>query len=453
MPEKLPFPQQSVAEPLPHSPSRLTDEERTYRPRWLQFAPFLGRPPALTRRQWRVLGLVAAASFFEQYDLYLFALSLKQIQSGLGIAEAELGFLGSIVRFGALPAFLVALVADCVGRRQVLLFTILAYTLLTSATAFAPDARTFVVLQFFARTFAVAEALLAVVVIAEEFDPAVRGWGIGALGAIQSCGAGLAALLFALVGHVENGWRGLYLVGLGPLLVLAYWRRALPETERFQELSRQRSEAGETEHLLRPLVRLFRMYPARIATLASVVFVLAMAEAAAGFFGPKFLQDAHGWTPKAVGLMTFFAGGFAIVGNTFAGWLSDRAGRKWVTIAFVCGQVVFTIAYYNGPELLVVPIWMLMIFMLLGANVTLAAYGSELFPTSYRSTAAGARVIVGTVGGSIGLALESVLYSLLNSHWVAISILTAFALLAAPIVAVTFPETSGRSLEEIAPER
>jgi hypothetical protein len=62
-------------------------------------------------------------------------------------------------------------------------------------------------------------------------------------------------------------------------------------------------------------------------------------------------------------------------------------------------------------------------------------------------------VIVGTVGGSIGLALESVLYSLLNSHWVAISILTAFALLAALIVAVAFPETSGRSLEEIAPER
>jgi len=453
LPEKPSLQQKAVAEPIILSPGEATDEERTYRPRWLLFAPFLGRPPALTRRQWRVLGLIAAASFFEQYDLYLFALSLKQIQSGLGIAEAELGFLGSIVRFGALPAFLVAIVADRVGRRQVLLFTILAYTLLTSATAFAPDARTFVALQFLARTFAVAEALLAVVVIAEEFDPAVRGWGIGALGAIQSCGAGLAALLFALIGHAEQGWRGLYLVGIGPLLVLAYWRRTLPETERFQELSRQRVEAGEAEHLLRPLVRLFQMYPARLATLAAVVFVMAVAEAAAGFFGPKFLQDAHGWTPKAVGLMTVFAGGFAIIGNTFAGWLSDRVGRKWVTIAFVCGQVVFTLAYYNGPELLVVPMWMLMIFMLLGANVTLAAYGSELFPTSYRSTAAGARVIVGTIGGSIGLALESVLYTLLNSHWLAISILTVFALLAALIVAVAFPETSGRSLEEIAPER
>ena len=79
--------------------------------------PFSGGPPPCTRRQWRVLGLVAMASFFEMYDLYLFALTLKQIQADLAIPEASLGVLGSLVRFGALPACIVALVADRVGRR------------------------------------------------------------------------------------------------------------------------------------------------------------------------------------------------------------------------------------------------------------------------------------------------------------------------------------------------
>src|SRR5215510_12816909 len=146
------------------------DGDRIVRPPWVRLAPFLGRPPALTRRQWRVLGLVAMASFFEMYDLYLFALALKQIQTDLAIPEASLGVLGSLVRFGALPAGLVALVADRIGRRKVLLGTILAYTLFTGATACAPTAQVFVLLQFGARTFAVAETLLAVVVIAEEFD-------------------------------------------------------------------------------------------------------------------------------------------------------------------------------------------------------------------------------------------------------------------------------------------
>lgn len=433
--------------------SERTDDTRTYRPWWLTLAFFIGRPPALTRRQWRVLGLVAAVSFFEQYDLYLFTLALRQIQAGLAIEEAELGLLGAIVRFGALPAFFVALVADRIGRRRVLLFTILAYTLFTGLTAFVADARLFVVCQFFARTFAVAESLLAVVVIAEEFDPAVRGWGIGAYAAIASCGAGLAALLFALVGHMEHGWRVLYLVGLLPLLLIAQWRRTLPETERFAEYQQQRIDTGQSEHALQPLRHLLRMYPERMAILSSVVFILAVTEAAAGFFGPKYLQEVHGWTPSGVGLLTVFGGAFAIVGNTFAGWLSDRIGRKYVTVGFLLCEVVFTLAYYHSSAVLVVPFWILMIFTLLGGNVTLAAYGAELFPTSYRSTAAGARVVVATIGGGIGLALESVLYGILGSHWEAISLLAALAVLGPILVMATFPETRGRTLEEIAPER
>ncbi len=431
-----------------------TDEaDRHYRPSWFKFAFFIGRPPELTRRQWHVLGLVAAVSFFEQYDLYLFTLALKQIQTGLAIEEAELGLLGSIVRFGALPAFFVTLVADRIGRRRVLLFTILAYTLFTGLTAFASDVRLFVVCQFLARTFAVAEALLAVVVIAEEFGPTVRGWGIGAFAAIQSCGAGFAALLFAFVGHTEHGWRGLYLVGLVPLLLIAQWRRTLPETERFAEYQQQRTRAGQSEHALAPLLRLIRMYPRRMVMLSAVVFVLAVTEAAAGFFGPKYLQEVHGWTPSGVGLLTVLGGAFAVVGNTFAGWLSDRVGRKYVTVGFLFGEVIFTLAYYNAPASFMVPLWILMIFTLLGGNVTLAAYGAELFPTSYRSTAAGARVVVTTIGGSIGLALQSVLYGVLGSHWEAISLLAALAILGPILVMLTFPETSGRTLEEIAPER
>ncbi len=153
--------------PPPSGTPAPPDDDRAYVPRWLRYAPFLGRPPALTRRQWRVLGLVAAASLFDQYDLGLFSLALKQIQTELGIAEERLGLLGAIVIFGALPSSLLALAADRFGRRRLLLVTIVAYTLLTGATAFAPNAESFVALQFLARTFITAEIVLAMVVVAE----------------------------------------------------------------------------------------------------------------------------------------------------------------------------------------------------------------------------------------------------------------------------------------------
>ena len=58
-----------------------------------------------------------------------------------------------------------------------------------------------------------------------------------------------------------------------------------------------------------------------------------------------------------------------------------------------------------------------------------------------------------TLGGVCGLAMEGVVYTALGSHWHAISLL-ALALCFTPIiVALAFPETSGRTLEEIAPER
>jgi MFS family permease len=420
-------------------------------PRWLRLAPFLGRPPQLTRHQWTVLGLVSIVSLFEQYDLYLFSLNLRHIQADLGIAEGQLGALGSIVRFGSLAAVLIALAADRLGRRRILLATVVLYTLLTGATAFAPDATTFVVLQFLARAFATAETLLAVVVIAEEFAPEHRGWGIGALGAIQACGAGLAALAFGFVDVLPYGWRALYALGLIPLGLVAYWRRNLPETARFERMRRE-SRAPPTLSI-EPAVDLVRTYPARFVALALVVFVIGLATAPAAFFAPKYLQDVHGWAPGWVASLNFLGGAFAIVGNPLAGRLSDRHGRRPIAMLFTAGFGLVTIAFYTAMGLLTPALWILLIFTMMGSEVTLSAYGAELFPTSQRSTASGARSAASNAGAVAGLALVSVLFSALGSNWAAIIALACLCLIAPLLIRVSFPETARRTLEEIAPER
>jgi len=420
----------------------------TRRPRWSVWLPFLARAPELTRRQWTVLGLVSLASLFDQYDRSLIAMALPQIQLGLGISEGEVGVLASIVRLGSLPALFIALSADRIGRRRALLGTVLAYTALTGASAFAPDPRTFIALQFLSRVFGTAEMLLAVVVISEEFGAEARGWGVGAFLAIQACGVGLAAILLPFAASFPNGWRGLYLVGLGPLLLLAWLRRSLPETPRFeaqaQRLSRQR--------FFTPMLRLVRAYPRRFAATAVQLFFMSVGYASADFLGPKYLQQGHGWTPGQMSTMYLCGGVIAIFGAPVLGRLGDRTGRKPVAIASSLAIVALALAYYNTSGVWLVVFWIALIFALTGHDAVLSTYGAELFPTSHRSTAAGARLIVATLAGSLGLALESALYPIVGSHWNAISLLALVALGSPLVITLAFPETAGRSLEDISPE-
>lgn len=396
------------------------------------------------------MGLLGIACLFDQYDLSLFSLALKQIQADLAIPESQLGDLGAIVRLGALPAFLFGIVADRLGRRRVLLVTIVAYTILTGATAFAQDALTFVILQFFARMFAVGELMLAYVVITEELDPGHRGWGVGALAALSACGSGLAIALFGFVDALPWGWRSLYLVGLIPLTAVAWMRRRLPETRRF---SQQQQAGAAPRGWLRPVIDLARMYPGRILAVGAVIFLLSYAENSAGFFGPKYLQEEHGWLPWQYSIMGILGGFVGILGGPYAGRLSDRYGRKPVVAVFLLAHPLLVVAFYQWFGWALAPLWVAMVFSGMAGGVVLSAFGNELFPTSYRTTASGARVIISTLGGALGLVSESVLYGFLGSHWNAVSILVLIALIAPLIVLRFFPETSGRQLEEISPEK
>jgi MFS-type transporter involved in bile tolerance (Atg22 family) len=79
------------------------------------------------------------------------------------------------------------------------------------------------------------------------------------------------------------------------------------------------------------------------------------------------------------------------------------------------------------------------------------ALATELFPTAFRSTAAGMREAVGTVGASLGLWILSLLYSATGSHPASISwvlLLTPIS----PLIILFIPETARRELEEISPD-
>lgn len=391
------------------------------------------------------------ANLIDNYDGALLGMALPQIQAGLGVGEDRIGQLLAVVRLGVLPAVLLTMLADHIGRRRLLLVTIVGFTLATFATALAPGAYTFAAAQFIGRTCIAAETMLAIVVIVEELDARTRGWGIGILGALGALGYGVASLMFSLVEHLPFGWRALYGVGVLPLLLVAWFRRSLQETHRFTSLRAARGAARSSP--LQPLRNLARMYPGRMLALGAALLPFAFVTETAMFFPSKFLQSVHGYTPSDIAVMYLTVGILGLLGNVAAGVLGDRFGRKRVLVVGLLANGASAALFYHADGWILPLLWGVMVMTVTIVTVLFSALGSELFPTSYRSTASGVRAVIGTIGAAGGLWLEGVLYAQLGHHAAAISAMLVVVPIAPLVIALCVPETANRELEEVSPER
>lgn len=410
------------------------------------------RAPVISLPQRRVLVALGVANLVDNYDGALLGLALPQIQQGLGVSESAVGQLLAVVRLGTIPAVVLAVIADQVGRRRLLLITIIAFTVCTFLTALVGNATEFMTVQFVARTFIAAETMLAVVVIAEEFDARHRGWGIGMLGALGAFGFGIASIVFSLVNVLPYGWRALYVIGVLPLLLVAWMRRSLTETRRFAAHRASAAQRG-WRGTLRPLRNLLRMYPGRMVALSAALFPFAFVTETTMFFPSKFLQQAHGYSPGDVAVMYLTVGVLGLLGNIVAGVFGDRFGRRRVLIAGLLANGGAAALFYNVSGWVVPWLWGVMAMTVTMSVVLFAALGSELFPTSYRSTASGVRSIIATIGAAAGLWLEGVLFASVGSHAAAITAMLVVVPIAPLVIALTLPETANRELEEVSPER
>ncbi|HSR57513.1 MAG TPA: MFS transporter, partial [Candidatus Binataceae bacterium] len=222
-----------------------------------------------------------------------------------------------------------------------------------------------------------------------------------------------------------------------------------PESRRFE---REEASGVLPRNFLVPLKALFRAYPGRLAMLVAVAFLGNLGGNAAGFLFPKYLQEAHAWSPANVSSLFFLGGALGILGNIVAGRLSDRFGRRTMGSAFYLMAPILTIWLYSTRSNLVIPIWIVELFFDVASGTIATAYSAELFPTSYRSTAGSALAVAGTTGGALGLFLEGVLYRATGSHWIAVRVLTVFWMTVPFLMYFLFPETAGRELETISPE-
>ncbi len=416
------------------------------RPWWLP--PFLGRIPPLEERQLALLGMVALALFFESYDLSLGTSALKYIAEDLGIGEDALGGTLSIIRLGAIPAFLLAPFADRIGRRRVFLACVIGASVATFGTAFVRSTAEFVAMQMLTRTALVLGTVVAIVIVTEELPAAHRGWALGIMGALAAGGHGLGAALFAAINVLPYGWRFLYGLGILPLLFWPRFRAGVTETARFRQHAATHVSRGGLHDWLGPMVGLVRRHPMRTLVMAAIAGLLGIGEVAVFQFTGYYALSAHGWSPGQYSSMVILGGGVGIVGNVFAGRLGDRIGRRRVGAIFLTAMPAFAIVFYNGPGWVLPIAFAGFVFCATSAGVVVRAFSSELFPTSHRGTSTGWAQMLQVLGWAAGLWLVGVGSETLQDIAARTSELASTTVVAAALL-LTLPETHRKELESL----
>ncbi len=393
--------------------------------------------------QWRLLAFLSVATFFEGFDFMALSQILPEIRQELGLSLNEAGLMISVINIGTVLAFLLIRKADAWGRRQVLTITIAGYTIFTGLTALSQSIWDFTLFQMIARMFLIAEWATAMVFAAEEFPADKRGLVLGLTQGFASLGSIACAGIAPLLLSTDLGWRMVYLVGIVPLVLVAFARRGIQETKRFEQQAAPR-KVGLMDLLRGP-------YRDRVLLMGLLWALTYLGMSNAVTFWKDFAVNQRGYTDGEVGMALTLAAVISMPMVFASGKLLDVVGRRIGAVVIYIGGMIGVAAAFtltNAIHLNVALVFA--IFGVSGVLPVLNAYSTELFPTDVRGDAFGwANNLLGRIGYVLAPALVG-----FTSLWIdlgnAMAVSMIFPLIALVIILTTLPETSGRELEDTA---
>jgi MFS transporter, putative metabolite:H+ symporter len=405
----------------------------------------------LTPYQKRLFVFLGVATFFEGYDIMALTQILPHFRADMGIDKAEAAVLIGVINVGTFLAYLLIRKADSWGRRRVLTLTIAGYTVCTLLSGLAPNAWFFAIAQMLARIFLIGEWAISMVIAAEEFPAEKRGFYIGIIQFFSTLGGVVCAGAVPVLVGTPLGWRLVYFVGVVPLVLLAYARRGLRESERF---TAQVAQAGATEQrsLKEELLLVLRTpYWRRTVQLGIIWMLSYVASHNAVTFWKDWAVTERGMSDGASGNMIMIGAVVAMPMVFYVGKLNDWLGRRPGAVIVGLLSALGLVGSFTAPTGILLQLSVTLgIFASSAFLPLLNAYTTELFPTHLRGSAyAWANTLIGRLGY---VASPFVLgpFAAVHGWGGTIPYLAIFTLAATLLILLWLPETRGRELEDTA---
>jgi SHS family lactate transporter-like MFS transporter len=344
-------------------------------------------------------------------------------------------------------AFIFGLLAEKFGRRPVLMFDILFYSAMELATAFSTSIEMLLILRALFGIGMGGEWGLGASLAIESVPPKARGLVSGILQQGYAFGNLLAAIVYWTV-YDSIGWRGMFVVGVIPALLVLYLRISVKESPVWEATQATRTSFAAS---LRGSIK--GRWPLFFYVVLLMGCFNSLSHGSQDLF-PVFLKIQHHLGPAAVGAITVFANLGAITGGVVFGAYSERLGRKRTIIiaALLVLPVVWIYSAVSQPILLAVGAFLVQL-MVQGAFSMVPVHLNELSPEGARGTFPGFTYQLGNLLASRNQNLQArFAVSHGNNYGLAITLVTGGAALLLALVTWAGPERKGVAFAGQTPE-
>ena len=331
-------------------------------------------------------------------DFFLLTFVLIPVAHDFGRSIRQVAFAITLtLLMRPIGAFIFGLLGDKFGRRIPLMADIIFYSLMELLTAFAPNFTVFLILRALFGIGMGGEWGLGASLAMESLPTEARGLFSGILQQGYAFGYLLAALVYWIV-FPFFGWRGLFVAGALPAILVIYIRAHVPESPVWERHRRQRRETRFSfTQFIRQHGTLF-LYAVLLMTAFNY-----MSHGTQDLYA-TYLQQQRGFNADQTSQIAIIYAVGMICGGTLVGHFSQHWGRRrTIVLSAIFGMLLIPLWIFAPSTALLVIGGFLMQFMVQGAWGVVPVHLNELSPTDLRGTFPGLAYQLGNCAAAFAL--------------------------------------------------
>jgi SHS family lactate transporter-like MFS transporter len=336
----------------------------------------------------------------DAFDFFILVFVMEDIAKEFSTDVKDVTF-AIFLTLAARPigALVFGLAADRFGRRPVLMINILSFSVLEFASGFAPSLASLLILRALFGVAMGGEWGVGASLTMETIPPQTRGVVSGILQTGYPSGYLIASIAyFAFYSLI--GWRGMFILGALPALLVLFIRAKVEESPAFLAGANAKQGPG--------IARMLRDNSGRFLYVVLLMTAFNFFSHGTQDLYPTFLRLQHHFAPRTVGLIAIVYNIGAILGGITFGALSERIGRRrGIVIAALGALFVIPLWAYGASPVMLAAGAFFMQFAVQGAWGIVPVHLNELSPHEVRGTFPGFAYQTGNLLASVNAILQA----------------------------------------------